>query len=249
MKYTVLTYIFGGYEQVHEIGVKDPDAEYLLITDDPTLKSDTWQVVVDTTMEGWPVMEKCYYTRFHLFQWAHTDVVVRIDGSIGMHQPLTDLMQAFEDGQYDRCLMIHPARNQFDKELTEWVRIRNYSREVADRCLKMMQGFGYDLSTQGMFQGCFEIVRKTAVNLDANRLTYCLMKYTGGEEIDRLDQHILSFVIATQFKDAMKILPVSQDIITNSDLMTWYLHNSHRKNLERPSIAPVMFGKPVETWK
>ena len=39
------------------------------------------------------------------------------------------------------------------------------------------------------------------------------------------------------------------DIITNGDLMSWYLHNSHRKNLERPSIAPVMFGKPVETWK
>ena len=41
VKYSVLTYIFDGYEIVQEIEQKDPEAEYILVTDDPNLKSDT----------------------------------------------------------------------------------------------------------------------------------------------------------------------------------------------------------------
>ena len=248
-RYTVLTYIFGGYEIVQEVREKDPNAEYLLITDDPHLTSKTWDVVVDTSMNGWPVMEKCYYVRFHPFQWAHTDTVVRIDGSIEMRQPLTELMTEFFAGKYDRCLMIHPLRNRFDVELDVWVKCRKYPREVADRCLAMMKGFGYDLGYQGMFQGCFEVVRKTAMNLNANRMTYHLMKYTGGNEIDRLDQHIFSFVINTQFADKMKILHVSEDIVTDGKWMQWYGHHSKSPIVQKKNAQAMMFNKPVVCWR
>ena len=46
-KYSVLCYIFNGYEQVREVQEKDPNAEYILVTDDPKLKSNTWKVVYD----------------------------------------------------------------------------------------------------------------------------------------------------------------------------------------------------------
>ena len=39
MRYTVLTYIFNDYERVHEVKEKDPDADYVLVTDDPHLTS------------------------------------------------------------------------------------------------------------------------------------------------------------------------------------------------------------------
>jgi tRNA G18 (ribose-2'-O)-methylase SpoU len=52
-KYTVLTYIFNGYENVREIGESDPDAEYLLITDDPELKSvEKLAIVLGTEGDG-----------------------------------------------------------------------------------------------------------------------------------------------------------------------------------------------------
>ena len=44
MRYTVLTYIFNGYEQVHEIKEKDPDADYVLVTDNQRLTSSTCTV-------------------------------------------------------------------------------------------------------------------------------------------------------------------------------------------------------------
>lgn len=40
-KYSVVAFIFGDYENVHEILEKDDDVEYLLITDNKNLKSDT----------------------------------------------------------------------------------------------------------------------------------------------------------------------------------------------------------------
>ena len=248
--YTVLTYIFGGYERVQEVWEKDAEAEYVLVTDDPNLRSETWTVVHDETMKGWPVMEKCYYVRFHPFQWAHTDTVVRIDGSIEMRKPLGELMQAFNDGGYDRCMMIHPTRNTFDKELEVWVKERHYKREVADRCLRMMKAFGYKVSTtKGMFQGCFEIVRNSEVNNEVNRLTYHLMKYTGGEEIDRLDQHITSFVINTVFKE-MKILAVGEELVTDGRWMQWMAHGSKNAlGVKRDKIKAMMRNKAVTVWE
>lgn len=248
-KYTVLTYIFGGYEVVHEVEEKDPEAEYVLVTDDKTLTSRTWTIVHEDSMEGWPVMDKCYYVRFHPFKYVNTDTVIRIDGSIGVKKPLSELLKDFNDGGYDRCLMIHPLRNTFDVELDCWVKDREYPRDVAERCLKMMQGWGYKLTTKGMYQGCFEIVRNTAVNNDINRLTYHLMKYTGGDaEIDRLDQHITTFVINTQFR-GLKVLAVDEFIVTDGKLMQWYAHNSFNPIGHEKIIQPVMMGKVVKTWK
>lgn len=48
--YTVLTYIIGDYETVHEIGfdpATTPHVEYLLITDNKNLTSNTWKVVYE----------------------------------------------------------------------------------------------------------------------------------------------------------------------------------------------------------
>lgn len=247
-KYTVMTYIFGGYEFPHEVMEKDTDAEYLLITDDPNLKSATWDVICDPSLAGRNPIESNYDVRLHPFRYAHTDVVVRIDGSIQLKKSLAPLLKAFNDGGYDRCLMIHPARNNFEQELECWITQRHYPQEVADRTLRMMKAWGYDLDYQGMFQGCFEIVRNTEKNRDINRLTYHLMKYTGGEEvIDRLDQHIFSFVVNTLHQD-LKVLPVSENLVTHSQFAQWYFHNSMRPITKLVEIQPMMFNQPCECW-
>ena len=249
-KYTVMTYIFGDYEFPHEVMEKDPDAEYLLITDDENLKSVTWEVVYDPSLSGRNPIESNYDVRLHPFRYAHTDVVVRIDGSIELKKSLAPLLKAFNDGGYDRCLMIHPARNNFAQELECWVTQRHYPQEVADRTLRMMKAWGYDVDGyHGMFQGCFEIVRNTEKNRDINRLTYQLMKYTGGEEaIDRLDQHIFSFVVNTLHED-LKVLPVSENLITmGSKLAQWYIHKSMRPISNPGKIQPMMFNQPCECW-
>ena len=245
MKYTVLTYIFGGYECVHEIGMKDPDADYILVTDDPSLRSRTWRVVVEEQY-GMNAMERCYDVRFHPFRYAETEYVIRLDSSIEIYQPLRVLVDKMVRGDYDRCLMIHPGRNTMQDEYEAWIFQRHYPREQAERCLNIMRELGYSFDYRGLFQGCFEIVRRNRVNDDINELTYRLLRYAAGDgRIERVDQTFLSFVINHLYSDRLKVLPVSQKIVADGAYMQWYLHNSHRANRQKPTIKPFMFDRPV----
>ena len=247
MRYTVLTYIFNGYEKVHEIREKDPDAEYILMTDDPGITSSTWTVICDREYENLSAFDKCYLVRFNPFKYANTDIVVRIDGSIEVRKPLTPLVDAFVDGEYDRCLMIHPDRNTMPEEYREWVRTRSYPQTQADKCLSLMKEMGYDFQYRGLYQGCFEIVRCNDINSELNSMTYYFLKILGedDEHIERVDQTVTSFLANHFFADKLKVMPVSERIITDGQLMQWYYHNSDMPIKKGQKIAPVLFDKPV----
>ncbi len=246
-RYTVLTYIFNGYEKVHEVVEKDPEAEYILVTDDSRLGSNTWDVVYDASLEGLSAFDKCYMVRFHPFRYAHTNIVVRVDGSMGINKPLTPIVDDFVKGHYDRCVMIHPHRNTMRPEYEVWVKTRGYPQKQADKCLSFMEHMGYDLETKGLYQGCFEIVRKCDINDSINDIVFDFLKYLGDGNIERLDQTIWSFVINHMFPD-LKVMPVSESLITNSELMTWYLHKSNRVIPDKKDkIEPYLFNRPIKT--
>lgn len=249
MRYTVLTYIFGDYERVHEVKEKDPEADYVLVTDNLELESDTWRIVHDAGLRGLTVWEKCYAVRFHPFKYTTADIVVRIDGSIGINQSLKPIIDEFERGKYDRCLMIHPRRNTMPDEYHIWVHARGYSQQQAERCLNTMKMLGYDWNYKGLFQGCFEVVRRNRINELTNDTTFDLLRYLAGDgHIQRVNQTILSFVINHLFSDSMKVLPVSENIVYG-DMMTWYSHNSDQPQKQLHMIEPWMFNKPVEVWQ
>ena len=243
-RYTVLTYIFNGYENVHEVGEKDPDADYVLVTDDPHLTSETWQVIYDP-MPRYSAFAKCYTVRFHPFRYADTPIIVRVDGSIGINKSLKPIVDEFERGKYDRCLMIHPHRNTLPSEYDVWVKTRNYPAAQAAKCMVALKRMGYDLMQEGLYQGCFEVLRNNRVNNDINDLTFGLLCLMGTNAIERIDQTITSAII-NRFYSNLKVLPVSEDIITDGDLMTWYFHNSNMPiPLKTDTIKPMLFGKPA----
>ena len=41
---TFLTFLFGNYEKMHEVAVKTPNCDYVLVTDNKDLKSNTWNI-------------------------------------------------------------------------------------------------------------------------------------------------------------------------------------------------------------
>ena len=53
-KYSVLTFNVGGYEIIHEITKEaiNQEIEYIYVTDDETIKSDTWTVVYEHNLQG-----------------------------------------------------------------------------------------------------------------------------------------------------------------------------------------------------
>lgn len=248
-RYTVLTYIFGGYEQVHEVLEKDPEAEYVLVTDDAGLNSDTWRVIHDP-MPHLSVFGKCYEVRFHPFRYASTPVVVRVDGSIEIRKPLKEVVDAFETGNYDRCFMIHPHRNLLVDEYEVWIRTRGYSRVQAVRCLSLMTRMGYDLNKRGLVQGCFEVLRDNAENKALNDLTFGLLTALAKDgRIERLDQTITSFVLQ-RFFPTLNVMAVEEDLITDGQMMQWCLHGTRTPIAQKDDkIEAVLFDREIPVWR
>lgn len=81
-RYTILCYIINNYEVVHEVIERDPDAEYILVTDDPKLESKTWKVIYDKSLEGLSIFDKCYAIRFNIFKYVTSDICIYLDANI-----------------------------------------------------------------------------------------------------------------------------------------------------------------------
>ena len=252
MRYSVLTYNIAGYEIIHEIPKEciNPEIEYIYVTDDNSITSNTWNVVYADDLTG-DTFDKCYQIRFNPFKYVHTDIVMRIDGSMAINKDLMPLFQRFEYGGYDCAMMIHPTRNTMYDEYVAWVNQRGYPVEQANKCLNFMIANGYDIKHyRGLFQYNFAIQRNNEINNRLNNETYEVLKMLATEPStsERLDQTIGSFVINTHYTD-MKIMPVGQYICFNS-YFNWCSHGSDRTMVyyNAYDIEPFMMDKSVSIY-
>lgn len=252
-RYTVLSFIMGkGYEILHEIFQPQDDVEYLMITDDPNLKSSTWKVVFDEDLlkfkDGF---ERCFRVRYNVFKYCSTDICVTIDGSMEVTGSLDEIIDKFESEQHDICLMPHPLFSDFISEYKLWIEARKYPLENTKRFFKLLADAKYDPRYKGLFQICFSIKRRGEITKAIDDMTMALMQYLsiGQEKFERLDQTVFSFVMNRYFNH-LKVLPVSEQVV-RSKAIQWYWHKSQNKNLNafydiNKSDMKYVFDKPVE---
>lgn len=250
--YTVITYNLGGYEIMHEINrdvyekTKDR-VEYIYVCDDKTIMSSTWTMVYIEPYDG-DVFVPCYKVRFNVFDYAHSDIVIRIDGSMEIVNDLQPIVDCFNEGNYDMAVMIHPTRNTMYPEYCCWVQQRGLNPNSANFALQTMASNDYDvMNYKGLYQFNFMIHRRDDFNLKFMEVTYdTLVKLAiDGEEIHRVDQTIGSFILNKFFSDK-KIMPVGQ-YICNGMFFNWYQHNSNNRMScdDRNNIEPFLFNRTV----
>lgn len=121
-KYSVLTCIFDGYEVVREVPDPREDVEYVLVTDDPTITSDTWKVIcVDSFFDNMSGYAKAFYVKYHPFEFVESDTFIWIDGSIQIKKDFTDeLMMPFINSDYEVLELINTITNIGKDELDRW---------------------------------------------------------------------------------------------------------------------------------
>ncbi len=245
-KYSILTFVFGEYEKLHEIEGMDSEVEYVCVTDNENLQSDTWKIIIDSELDGKGVFDKCFSVRYNPFKYVKSDVCVRVDGSICIHKSLTPIVNKFIESDCDACFMLHPYRNNLITEYNTWIKCRNFSIERAKEHINFLGGLGYDFNKKGMLEIGFNIVKNTKINNELNGMMYRIQKYLGDEkDVDRLDQTVVTGIIGVFFPD-MKIFAVGESII-HSEYMTWCYHNSDEEVPYAPSMVlkPHLFGKEV----
>jgi hypothetical protein len=224
----------------------NPEIEYVYVTDDHSITSDTWNVVYVDDLTG-STFDKCYQIRFNPFNYVHTDIVMRIDGSMGITRDVMPIFEYFVNGNYDAAVMPHPTRNTMYPEYVAWCEQRGYSPEQANKCLNFMAANNYDvMNYKGLYQFNFMIQRNDAFNNNWNHMTYEILQKlaTEPDTIERLDQTLGSFVLNKMFSDK-NIMPVGQ-YICDGLFFNWYVHNTDQKMSCNGlnTIEPFLFNKP-----
>jgi len=149
-RYSVLTYLFGTYETLHEIQDVQNDVEYICVTDNPNLTSKTWTIVVDTINENYTAFRKVIEVRYHPFKYVHTDVCMIIDGSLELLKFPRHLCEFVCSADYDLVTLAHPSRNRIDDELIAWQKLRNLSDRDRSVVTDFLKNINYDFDTKGL---------------------------------------------------------------------------------------------------
>ena len=229
-RYSVLSFIVNNYEAVKEIEELDPEAEYILVTDDPNLTSSTWQVIYDNTLEGTP-FDKCLSISYNSFNYCSTDICIRIDGSIQIKHSLKPLIDKFLEKDYDICLMPHPNRETFNDEYDAWISMRGYNPSQADKCLEYYKNHNYDLNYKGLLQTGLSIVKNTKLNKQIDQETLSLLKELGEDDtLERIDQIVYSYILNTRYSN-LKVLPVSEQILRSYYMQIYFHGDTKLQNL------------------
>lgn len=250
-KYSILTYIVGDYEIVHEIENPKTDVEYILVTDNPNLSSNTWTIKLVNNPHPEDPFYLCYQIRFHPFDYISSDIVIRIDGSMSVVGNTDILIDTFNENNYDACVMIHPGRNNMLDEYQTWCDTRKYNPQQANKILAFMANvYNYDAKFyKGLYQFNFMIQRNNNMNNNWNNLTFITLLYLKEENkiIERIDQTVGSMILNKYFSNNSNIMPVSEKIC-NGSFFNWYAHGSNKlMDAGNSTIQPFLFNKPVIT--
>lgn len=222
--YTVITYIFGGYEKPHSIKVKDPDARYIMVVDEP-IEAPDWEVVVDGSLSGTP-FNKTLQVRYNPWKYTDTDWVFLIDGSMGINKSLQKLVEHLDSNGYELLMEAHPTRNTIFPEYVAWVNQRGLNYEEAQSAINFIHTQGYDTQNdKGLFQFNFMAVKSVDWVKEWQQQTYdlCVGLAASEGDVHRVDQCIGSFTLQHYYKDK-PICVCHQDICYYH--FTWYAHNS-----------------------
>ena len=248
MRYTVLTYLMGGYEKIHEVKEKSPHARYLLITDREDLKSETWEVIYDKTLTG-SAANKTRDVKWHPWRYTDDETVIILDGSIGVNEPLDDIIHVFDCGGHELCMMIHPERNTVRAEMDAWIDWRCLDPNDAEKQLSIMEGARYPINSyRGLYQCCFRICRRTPSVLRWMETVAGLLTLCGKEGEFATPEQILASFALNKWWSHLPVMWVSERLI-NSNYLTWYLHGTDQPLIHNDFITPYAFNKPVTVWK
>lgn len=234
MKYSILSFSFGNYEELREPEEIDEECEYIFVTDNKKLKSDKWNIVyLNETFNDMNSITKTFYVRYHPFDFVNTDTVIILDGSMRIKKSLSKLYNDFIMKNVDCALgtWIESVASQ-DGMYHYWLTSRGYPKEnyIRNRALcKALKFNGADV----FHETGYMIYKNTQICKDFLFDVWLSINEISENKnaLDRLDQTIFNAVLYSLYPE-MKVLNLSRQII-QSDYIKYESHkNGENKNLK-----------------
>lgn len=140
-KYAIITAIFNNYEMVREVENPRDDVEYVLVTDDPTITSTTWNVkLIDAFFDDMSGYAKAAYVKYHPFEFIESDVFIWVDGSIQIKEDFTDeIMMPFINSDYEILELANTITNKGKDEAKRWLdnEFHGFNKHQYDEIIKL----------------------------------------------------------------------------------------------------------------
>lgn len=231
-KYSVLTILMGNYDKLHELPFTNDnnDVEFICVTDNKHLKSNTWNVIYDESLDKptYNGFDRTFLVRYNPFKYCNSNICIRIDASINPLCDFKDLINKFESEQYDVAFNIHPSRTDILTELEAWKQIRKIDQINLQKNY-ICDIIQYDLSTQGIIQNDIAVIRNNddtkKFNSEMISLLYDCTDNPG--HVNRLDQTLMTAYFYKNYSH-LKVMPLSSNMFLNNRYRI-FLHGTNTK--------------------
>jgi hypothetical protein len=232
-RYTVITCNFGGYEIMREIINPLDDVEYLYITDDKTIRSNTWNVIYEDSYNEYEnPFDKVVVFRGRVLEYCNTDICVRIDGSINIHgNSFENTVNEMIKENKDISFIMSSRFNHYSEELEAWEKQRNIDKDILMDFVRYanLNDFDYENDLNNICVLTILLQRNNEINKELNKKQLEVLKeikeYNKRNVFYRVDQIVFTYVLNTFFND-IKVLPLHYDVISN-ELTQICFHNTN----------------------
>lgn len=235
-RYSVITCNFGGYEIMREINNPLDDVEYLYITDDRSITSNTWNVIYDFSYKNYiKEFDKVVAFRQRVLDYCNTSICIRIDASIKIDgYSFENTIEEMNKNNSDIAFIISPRFFSYENELQTWEMQRGIDKDVLMDFTRYcdFKKFDYhtdinNICTLGiLFQRNNKINR--LLNLKQFEVLEEIKKFNNRDVYYRVDQIIFTYVLNEFFRGIINVFPLHYDIISNSFTQI-YFHNTKQE--------------------
>lgn len=240
--YSVLTVNTNTYEPVREVNNPNPLVEYVCVTDNPELKSETWKIIY---------VEDVYFldVKHHQYDYVSTDVCLWLDGSYQIdNDPTEAFVLPFIKSNKEFAISLHDVRHNCIEECVYWMYTRpdRMPFKNGDAFLvNVINGGGIRLDT--LFQTSCMLTKKTSNVYNIFKKLTEFESKLGIEGRYSDDQTTLSYIANVYYPNWDGWLLMNFATTSCNAFFHWCSHGSNNALISKQNSF-ICFGKEQELF-
>lgn len=210
-KYSIYTWVFDNI--LPTVSDIDPNAEYIVITDNKDLcnnsKQNIWNIIYEESLKTMDEYEKILYCISHPFKYCNNDIVIKFDSKIQFEKHPTFILQHYIYKHNNISFIANSKYSNINEYYKNLYNSENTDKNNIINELTKLKQLNVDLNAH-LYKHNFIIQSKNKDNENLNNLVYALGLYLKDFNIP-ID--ILFSYIVNKFFNDLRILILKEDIL------------------------------------
>ena len=248
-KYAAVTFIFNGYDLLREPLNVEEEFDYYCLTDDKSLKSDTWKCIYIPELDSSELTDRQKVNmakyNFNKYLPKEYEYWICIDASVKILGNMSKVIEYFEDNNFDAGFSIQMELKSYKDECYEF---KEYGR-IDDECIETFRKYTVDNNIDweektGILEGTMKIYKNTKLVVDLlEEICSIYEEVCNYKDLD--DQRYLTIGFS-KYDDKLNTCFFYRQLYHNSDVFERYEHNTDRIYLREYTEEEnnhILFGK------